>query len=80
MTYIKCTCNKVKVFVSVFWLSAFVLTAFLGPVFLIPVAILAMFNLAYLMLEPLPVPIVLSFALMIVLSAYTIYLNSVVPH
>lgn len=80
MTYIKCTGSKVKVFASVFWLSAFVLTAFLGPVFLIPVAILALFNLAYLMLEPLPIPVVLAFALMIVLSAYTIYLNSAPLH
>lgn len=77
MTYIKCTCNKVKVLASVFWLSAIVLAAFFGPVMIIPIAVLAMFNFAYLMLEPLPVPVVLAFMLMIGISAYTIYLNGI---
>jgi len=75
MTYIKCTCNKVKVLTSVFWLSAIVLAAFFGPILIIPIAVLAMFNFAYLMLDPLPVPVVLAFALMIGISTYTIYLN-----
>ena len=75
MTYIKCTCNKVKVLTAMFWLSAIVLAAFFGPVLIIPIAILAMFNFAYLMLDPLPVPVILAFSLMIAISAYTIYLN-----
>lgn len=76
MTYIKCTCNKVKILASLFWLSAIVLAAFIGPVLIIPVTILAMFNFAYLMLDPLPVPVVLAFALMIGISTYIIYLNN----
>lgn len=75
MTYVKSTRNKVKVLASVFWLSAIVLAAFFGPVMIIPITILAMFNFAYLMLDPLPVPVVLAFILMIGISTYTIYLN-----
>mgnify|MGYP000126526420 CR=1 FL=1 len=75
MTYVKRTCNKVKVLTSVFWLSAIVMAAFFGPVLIIPIAILAMFNFAYLMLDPLPVPVILAFSLMIAISAYTIYLK-----
>lgn len=75
MTYVKSTRNKVKVLASVFWLSAIVLAAFFGPVLIIPIAILAMFNFAYLILDPLPVPVVLAFILMIGISTYTIYLN-----
>jgi len=58
-----------------FWLSAIVLAAFFGPVLIIPITILAMFNFAYLMLDPLPVPVILAFSLMIAISAYTIYLK-----
>lgn len=75
MTYVKSTRNKVKLLASVFWLSAIVLAAFFGPVLIIPIAILAMFNFAYLILDPLPVPVVLAFILMIGISTYTIYLN-----
>jgi hypothetical protein len=60
----------------VFWLSAIVLAAFFGPVLIIPIAILAMFNFAYLMLDPLPIPVVLAFSLMIALTGYAIYLNN----
>ncbi|PHR56496.1 MAG: hypothetical protein COA44_07760 [Arcobacter sp.] len=48
-------------FATAFWLSIMVLAAFFSPMFLIPVALLAMFNAAYLMLNPVPLPIVLSF-------------------
>jgi hypothetical protein len=80
MTYIKCTCNKVKMLTSVFWLSAIVLAAFFGPVLIIPIAVLAMFNFAYLMLDPIPVPVILAFSLMIAISAYTIYLTGTHLH
>jgi len=44
--------------------------------FLIPIALLAMFNFAYLMLNPVPLPIVLSFVCMVSLSLYTVYMNT----
>ena len=75
MTYMKCTCNKVKMFTAAFWLSSMVLAAIFSPMFLIPVALLAMFNAAYLMLNPVPLPIVLSFVSMVSLSFYTIYMK-----
>lgn len=76
MTYMKCTCNKVKIFTAVFWLSAMALVAFFFPMLLIPVGLLAMFNAAYLMLDPVPLPIVLSFVCMVGLSFYAVYLNT----
>ena len=76
MTYMKCTCNKVKLCAIAFWLSVFVLTAFLSPMFLVPAALLAMFNFAYLMLNPVPLPIVLSFVCMVALSVYAVYMNT----
>ena len=75
MTYMKCTCNKVKLSAATFWLSALVFLAFTAPMFLIPVAILAMFNFAYLMINPVPLPIVLGFLIMISLSLYTVLMN-----
>jgi len=76
MTYMKCTCSKVKILTTAFWLSVMVLAAFYSPMYLIPVALLAMFNTAYLMLNPVPLPIVLSFVCMISLSFYTVYMNA----
>jgi len=76
MTYMKCTCNKVKMFTTAFWLSAITLAAFFAPMVLIPVALLAMFNAAYLMLDPIPLPIVLTFVCMVSLSFYVLYMNT----
>ena len=76
MTYMKCTCNKVKMFTTAFWLSALVLSAFFAPMLLIPVGLLAMFNAAYLMLDPVPLPIVLTFVCMVSLSFYAIYMKA----
>jgi len=76
MTYMRCTCNKVKMFATAFWLSIMVLAAFFSPMFLIPVALLAMFNAAYLMLNPVPLPIVLSFVCMVSLSFYAVYMST----
>ena len=76
MTYMKCTCNKVKICTATFWISALAFAAFTAPMFLIPLALLAMFNFAYLMLNPVPLPIVLSFVCMVSLSLYTVYMNT----
>ena len=72
----KCTCSKVKMITAAFWLLALVLSAFISPMFVIPVALLAMFNGAYLMLNPVPLPIVLSFVCMVSLSVYAVYMNT----
>ena len=76
MTYMKCTCSKVKMVTAAFWLSVLVLSAFISPMFVIPVALLAMFNAAYLMLNPVPLPVVLSFVCMVSLSIYAVYMNT----
>jgi len=72
----KCTCNKVKTVTALFWFSILALAAFISPMLIIPLALLAMFNAAYLMLNPLPLPIVLSFVCMVSLSVYAVYMNS----
>jgi len=76
MTHMKYTCSKVKLFTATFWLSILVFATFTAPMFLIPVALIAMFNFAYLMLNPVPLPVVLSFVCMISLSLYTVYMNT----
>jgi len=63
-------------FSAAFWLSVLVLSAFISPMLVIPVALLAMFNAAYLMLNPVPLPIVLSFVCMVSLSIYAVYMNT----
>ena len=75
MTYMKCTRNKVKLLTTTFWLAAITFLAFTAPTFLIPVTLLAMYNFAYLMINPVPLPIVLSFVCMITLSLYTVVMN-----
>lgn len=76
MTYLKCTCSKVKISTAVFWASALIISVLTAPVFFIPLALLAMFNFAYLMLQPVPLPIVLSFVCMVTLSLYVVYMNA----
>ena len=76
MTYVKCTSSKVKVLTTVFWLLALVLVISLAPTLVIAVAILAMFNAAYLMISPVPLPIVLSFVCMVSLSFYAVYMST----
>lgn len=76
MTYLKCSAGKTKIYTGTFWLSSLLLTAFFAPIFLIPLALLAMFNFAYLLVHPLPLPIVLSFVAMFTLSLYTVYMNT----
>jgi len=63
-------------FTAAFWLSIMVIAAYISPMFLIPVALLAMFNAAYLMLNPVPLPIVLSFVCMVGLSSFAVYMNT----
>ena len=75
MTYVKCTNNNIKILSGVFWVSALLVSSFFVPMLLIPVGLLGLFHLVYLMLDPLPLPVVLSFISMIVLSAYTVYMN-----
>ncbi|HIC45097.1 MAG TPA: hypothetical protein EYO73_12700 [Sulfurimonas sp.] len=76
MTYMKCTCNKVKIATAAFWLSTMFLLAFFSPMILIPVSFLALFHIAYLMLDPVPLPIVLSFVSMVSLSFYAVYMKT----
>ena len=75
MTYMKCTCNKVKMFATAFWLTLMVLAAFFVPTILLPLAFLAMFHGAYLMLDPIPLPIVLSFVAVLSVSFFAAYIN-----
>ena len=75
MTYMKCTCSKVKLITATFWLTALTFLALTAPMFLIPAALLALFNFAYLMINPVPLPIVLSFVCMVGLSLYTVVMN-----
>lgn len=77
MTYLKCTCSsKVKILTALFWASSLSVSALLAPVVLLPLGILAMLNIAYLMLQPVPLPIVLSFVCMATLSLYVVYMNT----
>ncbi len=76
MTYRKCTCTKVKVSTAILWITALTTAAVFSPMYLIPVALLALFNFAYLMLHPVPLPIVLSFVCMVTLSLYAVYMNT----
>ena len=71
----KYTCNKVKFLTAAFWLATVTFLAFTAPMFLIPVVLLAMFNFAYLMINPVPLPIVLTFVCMVSLSLYTVIMN-----
>lgn len=76
MTYMKCTCTRVKVCALAFWSAAIVATGFVSPMFMIPLALLAMFHYAYLTISRMPLPITLSFAAMVTLSFYTVYMNT----
>jgi len=75
MIYVKCTSRNMKILIFSFWISSLLLANFYAPMFLVPLAILGLFHFSYIILEPLPLPIVLSFVAMIGLSTYTVYMN-----
>lgn len=77
MTYIKPTCNKVKIAAALFWGASLFLSILFVPVYSMPLGVLALFHFAYLMFEPVPVPIVLGFVAVAVLTLYIAFLNSV---
>ena len=78
MTYLKCTSSgKVKFATALFWACALSASALLIPALLLPLGLLAMLNLAYLMLQPVPLPIVLSFVCMVTLSLYVVYMRTI---
>ncbi len=76
MTYIKCTCNSVKIITATFWTAVLVGMLFFMPIYTIPLATIAAFHFAYLFLDPIPVPVVLSFLVVISLSLYVVYMNT----
>ncbi|MDF1880274.1 hypothetical protein JHD50_02970 [Sulfurimonas sp. MAG313] len=75
MTYVKSTDSRIKIFSTALWLSFMVLVAFTSPLFLIPVSLLALSHIAYLLINPMPLPIVLSFVCMVSLSFYAVYMK-----
>ncbi len=76
MTHIKSTGNSVKLIAATFWFSVLIAMFFFMPVYTIPLAIAALFHFAYLALDPIPLPVVLSFLLMISISLYVVYMNT----
>lgn len=77
MTYIKSTCNSVKIYGALFWGACLFLSIFFVPAYSVSLALLALFHFAYLTFEPIPLPIVLGFVVVTSLTLYIALMNSI---
>ena len=76
MTYIKSTPSSIKFVAAAFWAIALLLSAAYAPAFIVTVALFGMLHFAFLILDPVPLPIVLGLSGMITLTIFIAAMNS----